>query len=121
MSEFHAEIDPRDLLEFHICMENLNPERVLEGEWGPFLRSMQLDLKEYPPMLPNQKYKRTFNLRNSWLYAVLRPTEAEIGNAATYAGWVQGERQAAIHQGRWSKMREIGEEAVRVLESGAHG
>jgi hypothetical protein len=117
MSEFHAEINPKDLLEFHIAMENLQPEKVLEGEWGPFLRSMQLDLQEYPPELPNQKYKRTGNLKRSWMYAVLSPTSAEIGNVATYAGWVQGEDQAAIHVGRWQKMREIGEEALELFVS----
>jgi len=98
---FEAYINPKDLQEFHICMDNLHPDKVLEGEWRPFLVPLQRELRTYPPPPMGSKYVRTFNLKRNWQYAVLSPTSAEIGNAAIYAGWVQGVEQAAVHVGRW--------------------
>ena len=98
---FTASIDPKDLAEFHICMENLDPDKVLADEWRPFLVPLKRELRTYAAPPPGSKYKRTFNLKRNWQYAVLSPREAEIGNAADYAGYVQGVEQAAIHQGRW--------------------
>ena len=103
-----AEINPRDLLEFHIAMDHLYPEKILEGEWRPFLVPLKRELRTYPPKLPGQKYVRTFNLKRNWQYAVLSPTSAEVTNAASYAGWVQGIEQADIHVGRWSRMVDVG-------------
>ena len=103
-----AYIDPKDLAEFYICMENLDPAKVLEGEWRPFLVSLKRELRTYPPKLPNQKYVRTFNLKQNWQYAVLSPTSAEVSNAATYAGWVQGvDQNIEFHKGRWPVAVEV--------------
>ena len=104
-----AYIDPKDLAEFYICMDNLDPERILEGEWPGLLTPLKKELRTYPPKLPKQKYVRTFNLKRNWQYAVLSPTSAEIGNAAAYAGWVQGVEQAGIHVGRWDRAVDVAE------------
>jgi hypothetical protein len=98
---FEVSIDPRDLAEFYICMENLDPDKVLAEEWRGFLVPLQRELRTYPPRLPNQKYIRTFNLKRNWQYTVYSPRHAELNNLAAYAGWVEGVEQAAVHQGRW--------------------
>ena len=104
-----AEFDPKDLLEFHIMMENLDPEKVLAGEWRGFLVPMQRELRTYPAPPQGSKYKRTFNLKRNWQYAVLSPRSAEVSNMAAYAGRVQGIEQAPVHVGRWSKMVDVAE------------
>jgi hypothetical protein len=98
-----AYFEPKDLLEFHIMMDNLHPDKVLEGEWRGFLTPLKRDLRVYAPPPMGSKYVRTFNLKRNWQYAVLSPTSAEVTNMATYAGWVQGVEQAPIHEGRWPK------------------
>jgi len=105
--EFKVYIDPKDLAEFNICMENLDPAEVLKDEWRGFLVPLKREFRNYPPELANQKYKRTYNLKQNWQYAVLNPTTAEITNMATYAGWVQGVEQAGIHEGRWPVAVEV--------------
>ena len=110
-----ASIDPKDLLEFHIAMDHLHPDKLMGDEWRPFLVPLQRELRTYPAPPDGSRYIRTFNLKRNWQYAVLSPTAAEIGNAATYAGWVQGVEQAAIHQDRWSRMVDIGEKHLAAL------
>ena len=101
MSEFDAYIDPKDLAEFHIAMENLDPDKIMRDEWRNFLVPLKKALRTYPDMLSGQKYQRTYNLKRKWQYKVYSPNHAEITNMAKYAGWVQGVEQAQIHQGRW--------------------
>lgn len=110
--EFEAYINPKDLQEFHIAMDHLQPEKILEGEWGPFTRGIIADVKPYPPMLPNQKYVRTGHLGDSWEWNINSPLEAEVGNVAVYAGWVQGVEQAGIHEGRWTRLVDVAERAL---------
>ena len=101
---FEVSIDPKDLAEFHIAMENLDPEKVLSREeWRNFLTPLKRELRTYPNKLDNQKYVRTFNLKRNWQYTVYSPKHAEIYNMAEYVGWVQGIDQATIHEGRWTK------------------
>ena len=106
---FEVSIDPKDLAEFHIAMENLDPEKVLKEEWRSLLVPLKRELRTYPAEIPGQKYKRTGNLKRNWQYAVLSAKSAEVSNMASYAGWVQGVGQAEVHQGRWSIMMEVGE------------
>ena len=99
--DFQAFIDPKDLAEFHIAVENLNPEKVLREEWRTLLVPMKRELRTYPAPPPGSRYVRTHNLKRNWQYAVLSPTKAEMSNLAAYAGWVQGVEQAEIHKDRW--------------------
>lgn len=75
------------------------------------------DMKVYPDKLPNQKYVRTFTLKNSWKisgaknrYQISNSARQRIGKKkphwgkryATYVvGNAKGKEQAQIHQGRW--------------------
>lgn len=61
----------------------------------------RLENTPYPPMLPNQRYIRTFRLKFS--FRANRRAEAEytLRNEAPYSGFVVGIQQAEIHQGRW--------------------
>ena len=114
-SFIYAEIDPRDYAEFVIALDHLYPKSLMRGEWPPFLRGIYAEVGQYPKELPNQKYIRTGNLRRNWRYAVLNDEKAQIENLATYAGWVQGVGQAAIHEGRWKRAIDVAEEKLEAL------
>ena len=105
--KFEAYIDPKDLAEFHIVMDNLDPDKVLADEWRGFLTPLKRELRTYPAPPPNSKYIRTYNLKQKWQYTVYSPRHAEIGNMAEYAGWVQGVDKATIHEGRWDTAAEV--------------
>jgi len=118
---FEVSIDPRDLAEFHIAMENLDPDKVLKDEWRGFLTPLKRELRTYPDKLPNQKYVRKYLLKRNWKYTVYSPRHAEMVNLTPYAGWVQGIGKATIHEGRWSTAVEVAdtrlEEWVRKLSA----
>jgi hypothetical protein len=72
------------------------------------------ELQDYPPPRPNQKYQRTYRLKNGWEVGGNRTPngfEVEIDNSTPYAKYVVGsfaksrtaaaEFQAEVHQGRW--------------------
>jgi len=51
----------------------------------------------YPPPPPQSTYRRTGNLGRKW-YLDVKEKEVEVGNVASYAGWVQDEQyQVAVH------------------------
>ena len=66
-----------------------------------------LTAEPYPPKLPNQQYVRTLLLKNSFRQARLDVARHVIQNTAPKRRFVIGNQQAAIHEGRWWKMREI--------------
>jgi len=108
-----AEIDPRDLREFHIAMKGLHPEVLFKDEWLPFVKGIAEIAGEYPPDFPGNTYTRTGNLGRDWRYAVLSPTSAEVGNAAVYAGYVHGHEQIPLHAGHgWRRLFEIGDKRL---------
>lgn len=92
---------------------------------GPPLREAIVEmvnlLKEYPPELPDQKYRRTGNLGQRWTFEVttsLYGVQAIAGNNTPYGPKVQSEAdQAPIHQGRWrtevQTLREKQDDVVR--------
>lgn len=71
------------------------------------------ELAEYPDAPPNSSYRRTGTLGRLWTTA--RPEwqasgsgfEGKLGNATPYGPYVQGERQALVHRGRWKTVRVI--------------
>lgn len=68
------------------------------------------ELRDYPPKLPNQRYVRTFRLRDSWQPSrIMREgTLGRVWGDIAYNQWVMDERfQAAIHQGRWQTVQRI--------------
>lgn len=88
-------------------------------KWAQGTRGV-LKSTPYPPKRPNQRYKRTGTLANSWR-AVRLPDGATITNTAKqrgrgYARYVigdtKGDGQAWMHAGRWWKARSIIDEAI---------
>lgn len=65
------------------------------------------DAAAYPPPPDGSTYVRTETLKRGWLEA--EPTVSASGtdllavleNSTAYGDYVQGDEQAAIHQGRW--------------------
>lgn len=55
----------------------------------------------YPPTLPNQRYRRTNNLRQKLAIVKPGPNQRLVINTASYAAAVYGPNQANIHRGRW--------------------
>lgn len=84
--------------------------RVREPGIPKIWKDLLADLRDYPPPPPGSRYVRTGNLGRSWRVRFAQgrmPTLFEAANDATYAQWVQGDRQAAIHRGRWTPASEI--------------
>lgn len=71
---------------------------------GGFL--VEAAMKEYPPPPPASSYRRTGLLGRAWASRTLRRAAAlttEVANPTRYAPLVQSrERQARVHQGRWT-------------------
>lgn len=64
-----------------------------------------LKSKPYPPQRANQKYRRTGELANKWAADKRGTGVWAIVNRKAAAGWVVGDRQAWMHQGRWWQAR----------------
>lgn len=85
------------------------------------------DLARYPAPPPGSGYIRTGTLGRTWTAA--RPTwsasasgfESKLGNVTPYATFVQGQRQARVHQGRWRKADEAAQQAQPELERDIQG
>jgi hypothetical protein len=92
------------------------PELVapeLERASDAALLSLIPDLADYPEPPAGSTYRRSGNLGRLWTTA--RPEfaqlstgfEASIGNARPGAEFVEGERQAEVHQGRWPTTEQV--------------
>lgn len=70
-------------------------------------------MQRYPAPPPNSKYKRTYELKNSWQTTVIL-SGATLGKLTTnipYAPYVVDEEdQAGIHQGRWQTIQQVAQE-----------
>lgn len=80
---------------------------VLDPEmqaWAQSVRGL-LKSKPYPPAPATSKYRRTGRLANSWLAAKHGTGVGGIKNSAPYSGFVVGNNQAFMHQGRWWQAR----------------
>lgn len=92
-------------------------ETVDEGlEYG------RKELMDYPPPPRNSTYERTGTLGRGWersgrgYKASGGETSAYLFNTVEYAQYVQGDRQARIHQGRWRPARDIAREVEEVTQ-----
>lgn len=89
----------------------------------------KLSRKHYPAELPNQEYIRRYQyggLQGSFVTGRVDEDTIFIGNTMEAAGYVIGENQADIHEGRWWQLQpyvigeldelliEIGGEAERI-------
>lgn len=77
--------------------------------------------QDYPPERPGQKYVRTFDIRDSYRKEPVKRSgqaiEITIVNESEHAEPVIGRDQAPIHQGRWKKLKTIGEERLSVIRT----
>lgn len=86
---------------------------ILEETASAALLSLIPDLADYPAPPAGSTYARTGDLGRMWTAA--RPEfapeasgfEASIGNKRPGAQFVQGERQAKVHQGRWKTVEDV--------------
>lgn len=81
------------------------------GRWASKQRD-RLENKPYPPTRPNQRYIRTYRLKNSWRLETPQRLTRKITNTAAqrgrfYSGFVVSTRQAHVHQGRWWQAVEV--------------
>ena len=115
-----VEIKKEDILSLELAMKKLDAKVLLEGEWSPFLDRVQVVAGTYPPDFPDNTYKRTGHLGKSWQKEVVNPLEAQIGNAALYAGWVHGhhigEPGLDLHVGHgWKNLFDEGSRLLDIL------
>lgn len=88
-----------------------------------WLLRRQAELARYPSPPPASRYRRTGTLGRAWTSA--RPDwqasagsfRARVGNATTYAPYVQGQRQANVHAGRWRTVEAVGRGAQAELDA----
>jgi len=97
----------------------------LEGELEAAGDAIATEVRTEPAERPNQRYKRSHRLSGSWKRSNARRTGnavlVDVTNDTPYGLFVQGDDQAEVHQGRWKKLRSIGDEqrgAVRARVQG---
>lgn len=94
-------------------LEALTDRRGLDSELESSGDVIVKEAQDYPPELPNQRYQRTYNLRDSWRRSQARRTGrsviVDIDNAMEYGPAVMGENQEPSFKGRWRRLRAIGE------------
>lgn len=88
-------------------------EKVV-GAWARQTRAF-LKSTPYPAKRPGQSYVRTGTLANSWRARRVKDGVWNIENSAEYSGFVVGENQAWMHEGRWWKARDKMQERIPLL------
>lgn len=95
----------------------------LEGELEAGADTILTDVRVEPPERPGQRYVRSHRLSGSWRRTNARRSGGavvlDIENPTEYAPFVQGEEQAAIHRGRWKRLKVVGEEKLPAIRARA--
>ena len=112
MADIGPTVDIIGLVPLQSRLSYLNETQGLRFAAAPVAKFSEkmvktLTAEPYPPKLPNQKYVRTFLLKNSFQQARLDVARHVVRNTAPRRRYVISDRQAAIHEGRWWTMREI--------------
>lgn len=92
-----AGFDQADWIGLNKAINGLLPENLLKPELEPMALSVVAELEPYPP--PETDYQRTGFLGRSWYHQQFG-LDMEIGNTASYAGYVQGPEQRDYHARR---------------------
>ena len=97
-------------------LASLMPE-IVDPELSDWAKDTAKELKRtpYPPKRPAQKYVRTGRLANSWKVGHPKRGVVSVLNSAKYAGFVVGDKQAWMHEGRWWKASEEVQKYTRAL------
>ena len=107
MPGIELEINDRDLADLIRTMQRLDMQHIAVEAFKARRRDHSEQGKGLPASAPESSYRRTHNLFNRW-YQRAFPTYLEIGNLATYAGWVHGEEQVEMHrQTGWKRLLQV--------------
>lgn len=97
--------------------------RGLDGELEATGDAIVTEAQDYPPELPNQRYVRTFKLRDSWRRMAAqrqgKSVTVNVSNPIEYGPDVMGEQQGFFFVGRWKRLRAIGEAQRGALQARA--
>lgn len=88
-----------------------DPNAMMTRTANTYMTQARLELMEYPPPPGGSRYRRTGRLGRGW---VLQGSVGygsggiqRLRNATRYAPYVQGNRQARVHRGRWVTVDKI--------------
>src|SRR5438046_391339 len=90
-------------------------KKVLEASGADLLG----DLQRYPSPPPGSTYRRTGTLGRTWTSKPVAGPGQRIGNATSYAVFVQGDPPAKMHRGRWLDIRKALQQRLASIESRA--
>ena len=108
MANVALEIDDSDVRRM-LASSPAKLDRAMRGAMNDATALLLRDLQTYPPQRTGSSYVRTGTLRRSWSREIdgngltMRGIVGSNENMAPYNRYVQdADRQAAIHQGRWT-------------------
>lgn len=124
------EVRVRGIQEVLAGYRGLEPEKMIETGLYQTAVTMYTDLRTYPPELPNQRYRRTFKLRNGWFVIGGGLLMRVMNDTNAYNRAVQDrDEQRRIFQGRWTTWQDVVERRApearenvwRAVEARMHG
>ena len=133
MTPLQMEIEPASLARLKRAMDKLGRPDVMEGVLETIGKAIKGKARHYPPARPRRTvgwwYERGYgwqldgvrreetseHLGDRW-YVKVFPSYTEIGNTATYAGWVHGDVQRYIHEKQgWRKLYDVAMDEMPAL------
>jgi|APSaa5957512622_1039677.scaffolds.fasta_scaffold13554_1 hypothetical protein len=112
MIKYRTRSRPKNLGEFITTLPLRTRGIATEAAAEYLLGNERRGLRYYPRRRPKQKYVRTFKLRNGW-QLLGEGAKARVENNVPYAPFVQGERQAWMHAGRWRPYTKVAEDNTK--------
>jgi len=119
------EIDSNDLRRLNRALKRLGQQDLLQAQLKAIAQDIQGKAAKYPPALPfnpngwwwergwgwwawgEKQAKTSDDMASKW-YIKAFPSYAEIGNLASYAGYVHGDAQAPVHRTHgWLKLYDV--------------
>lgn len=93
-----------DLAALNRDLEALKPKKLMRKHMNPLGKNIVHEVEQYPPPIDNN---RTGKLGRSWYYRTWG-MNLDVGNVASYAGYVQGEKQTERHRRTgWKRLFEV--------------
>ncbi len=105
-----ASFKPGQIKELHKDLDAMRPKKLLKRRLDPLAKEVIEHAGAYPP--PVSGSQRTGHLRREWFYE-LHGLDAEIGNLASYAGYVHGDEQTSVHKRHgWKQIMDVAVDEV---------
>jgi hypothetical protein len=88
-------------------------EEEVDDAFTTVMGDIVTDLADYPPERPGQRYVRTGDLGRGWTQTPQRfaaqgaAIALRVTNPVPYAQYVQGQKQAWMHKGRWDTVQAV--------------